>query len=50
MSRLAASPPEPKTAQRGRLLIVDDEEVIASTLPDFLSGEGFDVSVAHAPR
>jgi DNA-binding NtrC family response regulator len=46
MSRLAASPPEPKTTRRGRLLIVDDEEVIASTLQEFLSGEGFEVAVA----
>jgi DNA-binding NtrC family response regulator len=46
MSRLATSPPEPKATQRGRLLIVDDEEVIASTLQEFLAGEGFDVAVA----
>lgn len=36
---------------RGRVLIVDDEEVIASTLQEFLEGEGFEVGVAHnAPR
>ncbi len=31
---------------RGRVLIVDDEEVIASTLQEFLQGEGFEVGVA----
>ena len=31
---------------RGRILIVDDEEVIAATLREFLLGEGFDVAVA----
>jgi DNA-binding NtrC family response regulator len=31
---------------RGRILIVDDEEVIASTLREFLHGEGFEVAVA----
>ncbi len=31
---------------RGRVLIVDDEEVIASTLQEFLLGEGFEVAVA----
>jgi DNA-binding NtrC family response regulator len=34
-------------AQRGRILIVDDEEVIASTLKEFLQGEKFDVAVAQ---
>jgi DNA-binding NtrC family response regulator len=47
MSRLATSIPEAKAIRRGRVLIVDDEEVIASTLQEFLSGEGFDVAVAH---
>ena len=32
---------------RGRILIVDDEEVIASTLQEFLRGEGYEVGVAH---
>ena len=31
---------------RGRVLVVDDEEVIASTLQEFLQGEGFEVAVA----
>jgi DNA-binding NtrC family response regulator len=39
--REEASPP-----RRGRVLIVDDEEVIASTLDEFLSGEGFRVATA----
>jgi DNA-binding NtrC family response regulator len=32
---------------RGRILIVDDEEVIAATLGEFLEGEGFDARVAR---
>ncbi len=31
----------------GRVLIVDDEEVIASTLKEFLQGEGFTVATAR---
>ncbi|MGC8639246.1 MAG: sigma-54-dependent transcriptional regulator [Isosphaeraceae bacterium] len=31
---------------RGRVLIVDDEEVIASTLNEFLQGENYDVATA----
>jgi DNA-binding NtrC family response regulator len=31
---------------RGRILIVDDEEVIAATLKEFLQGENFDVATA----
>jgi DNA-binding NtrC family response regulator len=31
---------------RGRVLIVDDEEVIASTLREFLQGEGFEAATA----
>ena len=31
---------------RGRILIVDDEEVIASTLREFLQGEGFEAATA----
>jgi DNA-binding NtrC family response regulator len=34
------------TPRRGRILIVDDEEVIASTLREFLQGEDFDVATA----
>jgi DNA-binding NtrC family response regulator len=41
----------PKTgdplAPHGRILIVDDEEVIAATLKEFLEGEGFDVATAR---
>lgn len=33
-------------ARRGRVLIVDDEEVIAATLQEFLEGEGYEVAVA----
>jgi DNA-binding NtrC family response regulator len=41
------SPP----AHQARILIVDDEEVIAETLQEFLQGEGFDVSTAmHAKQ
>jgi DNA-binding NtrC family response regulator len=36
-----------RNAQRGRILIVDDEEVIASTLKEFLQSESFDVAVAQ---
>jgi DNA-binding NtrC family response regulator len=32
---------------RGRILIVDDEEVISSTLKEFLQGESFEVATAH---
>jgi len=31
---------------RGRILVVDDEEVLSSTLEEFLTGEGFEVRVA----
>src|SRR5262249_23177686 len=41
----------PAPPGRGRILIVDDEEVLASTLEEFLTGEGFEVAVAaDAPR
>jgi DNA-binding NtrC family response regulator len=33
-------------AKRGRVLVVDDEEVIAATLQEFLASEGFEVAVA----
>ncbi len=32
--------------KRGRILLVDDEEVISETLQEFLQSEGFDVEVA----
>ncbi len=40
----------PPETPRGRVLIVDDEEVIASTLEEFLQGEGFEVAVAGDAR
>jgi DNA-binding NtrC family response regulator len=47
MTRIATPPPGRTTVEtRGRILIVDDEEVIASTLQEFLTGEGFEVGVA----
>ena len=47
MSRLAASPAQPVlSGRRGRVLVVDDEAVIASTFQEFLAGEGFEVAVA----
>ncbi len=33
-------------APRGRILIVDDEEILAATLLEFLQGEGFDAAIA----
>jgi DNA-binding NtrC family response regulator len=45
MSR-PAPPSGPSAAGRGRVLIVDDEDVIASTLQEFLRGEGYEVGVA----
>jgi DNA-binding NtrC family response regulator len=39
-------PPEHSTARRGRILIVDDEEVISGTLHEFLQGEQFEVATA----
>jgi len=33
-------------APRGRVLVVDDEDIIASTLQEFLQGEGYEVAVA----
>ena len=46
MSRAEAAHPERTTARRGRVLVVDDEEVIAETLREFLEAEGFEVAVA----
>jgi DNA-binding NtrC family response regulator len=46
MSRADAPNPEPAPLRRGRVLVVDDEEVLASTLREFLEGEGFEVAVA----
>jgi DNA-binding NtrC family response regulator len=43
MSRASASPPGER---KGRILIVDDEEVLASTLQEFLRGEGYEADVA----
>jgi DNA-binding NtrC family response regulator len=34
--------------RRGRILIVDDEDVIAATLEEYLTGEGFEVASARA--
>ncbi len=36
-----------RRASPGRILIVDDEDVIASTLKEFLQGEGFEVATAR---
>lgn len=48
MSRgaLRADAPRTSVTARGRILIVDDEEVIATTLQEFLESEGFEVGVA----
>jgi DNA-binding NtrC family response regulator len=37
-------------SSKGRVLIVDDEDVIASTLQEFLQGEGYEVAVAVDAR
>ena len=42
---LATTPRDPPPA-RGRILIVDDEEVLAATLQEFLQGEGYEVAIA----
>jgi DNA-binding NtrC family response regulator len=50
MSRLTAhATPAParRGESRGRILVVDDEEVIAATLEEFLTGEGYEVAGAH---
>ncbi len=53
MTRSPKASPMPSTRpteDRGRVLVVDDEEVIAQTLGEFLQGEGFEVAVAaNAP-
>src|SRR5262249_12629904 len=47
MSPAATRPEPPRPGKaRGRVLIVDDEEVIAATLQEFLQGEGYEVGVA----
>ena len=53
MSRNAPAPPRnappdagPDRSTRGRVLVVDDEEILASTLQEFLVGEGYEVEVA----
>jgi DNA-binding NtrC family response regulator len=38
--------PEASSGSRGRILIVDDEEVISGTLHEFLQGEHFEVATA----
>ncbi len=45
MTRAAATGPE-LSRHLGRVLVVDDEEIIASTLQEFLVGEGYEVAVA----
>ena len=56
MSRLVkpitGGPSTPRAAaSRGRILIVDDEDVIAAMLQEFLEGEGFEVAIApNAPE
>jgi DNA-binding NtrC family response regulator len=37
-------------SSKGRVLIVDDEDIIASTLQEFLQGEGYEVAVAVDAR
>ncbi len=44
--RTGNPPPTPLEPARGRVLVVDDEEIIASTLQEFLVGEGYEVAVA----
>jgi DNA-binding NtrC family response regulator len=39
------SPPSPER-RSGRILVVDDEEIIAATLREFLQSEGYEVGVA----
>ena len=46
MNRSQGASGDSSPTRRGRVLIVDDEEVIASTLEEFLTGEGFVVAVA----
>ena len=43
---MAAPRPAANPDPRGRILVVDDEDVIAQTLREFLDGEGFAVAVA----
>jgi DNA-binding NtrC family response regulator len=51
MSRVAARQAASRPAEgRGRILVVDDEEVIATTLQEFLQGEGYEVAVAADAR
>jgi len=46
-ARSAAAPTPPAAPpSRGRVLIVDDEEVLAATLHEFLTGEGYEAAVA----
>jgi len=46
-ARPAPRPPIDPVPQKGRVLIVDDEEVLAGTLQEFLRDEGYEVSVAY---
>jgi DNA-binding NtrC family response regulator len=48
LSQAGSEQPKPyqPAPSRGRLLIVDDEPVIAATLKEFLQGEGFEVATA----
>lgn len=50
-NRLVSRVPEPTDVEpspgRGRVLVVDDEEVLAATLQEFLQGEGFEVATAN---
>ena len=39
-------PAPSKAARKGRILVVDDEDVITSTLQEFLEGEGYEVAIA----
>jgi DNA-binding NtrC family response regulator len=46
MTRTSIRQSPARSGRRGNILIVDDEDVIASTLQEFLQGEGFEVGVA----
>lgn len=49
LDRPGASKETVRHARGARVLIVDDEEVLAATLQEFLRGEGYDVAVALGP-
>src|SRR4051812_3272780 len=50
MTRAEVRTPAPKATtragRRGRVLIIDDEDVLASTIQEFLEGEGYVVAAA----